>query len=85
MELSPKVRCIYQKHKCIDDIAIISGKITLYLSHLFLYFEHIHLHKTFMDMRDFRLYIVIFSSEVLGNILAAVTVMTNLSEQPISH
>lgn len=36
-------------------------------------------------MRDFRLYIVIFSSEVLGNILAAVTVMTNYPEQPVSH
>ena len=38
-----------------------------------------------MDMRDFRLHIVIFSSEFLGNILAAVTVMMNYPEQPVSH
>ena len=36
-------------------------------------------------MRDFRLYTVIFSLEIPGNTLAAVTVMTNYSEQPVSH
>ena len=71
--------------KYVDGIVIIRDKITRYLFHLFLYFEHIYLHKTFMDMRDFRLHIVIFSSEFLGNILAAVTVMMNYPEQPVSH